>query len=224
MKKFRLPLDKKVGEFSKDMLAAMFVPFIFQVQSQSHCENMFSLLPIERKDLVRARFLFMIGLYLGLSVILYLVMLLSLWLNIHESVHDVDFDAFLQEWGIGFTCFELCCLGFLAAFAGGMWVMTLQLRHYFRNAEQFADDALNQFSVKQIIIIGLFFIAGVMILPTATGEVAMGVTVSVLLQFFIQLATAADGALLAVVLIVIAGFEAAYQYISTVLEYDAKDL
>ena len=30
--------------------------------------------------------------------------------------------------------------------------------------------------------------------------------------------------LLAVVLIVIAGFEAAYQYICTVLEYDAKDL
>ncbi len=206
------------------LLAAMFVPFIFQMQTQSHCEPMFSLLPIERKDLVRARFLFMISLYLGLSVILYLIMLLSFGLNIFESVQDVDFDAFLQEWGIGFTHFALCNLGFLAAFAGGMVLMTFQLRQYFRNNERFADDALTRFSAKEIIIVVLIWIAAVVILLTAVGEIAMGVTASILLQLFLQLATAADGALLAAVLFVIAGFEAAYQYICTVLEYDAKDL
>lgn len=206
------------------MLAAMFVPFIFQMQSQSHCERMFSLLPIERRDLVRARFLFMVGLYVGLCVIMYLVMLLSLQLNIFESVQDVDYDKLLREAGIAFSYFKICNLAFLAVFAAGMWIMTLQLRQYFRNTEQFADDALNQFSVKQIIIVGLIWIVGVVIMLTAVGEVAMGATVSVLLQLFIQLATAADGVLLAVVLIVIAGFEAAYQYICTVLEYDAKDL
>lgn len=206
------------------MLAAMFVPFIFQMQSQSHCERMFSLLPIDRRDLVRARFLFMVGLYVGLCVIMYLVMLLSLQLNIFESVQDVDYDKFLREAGIAFSFFKICNLAFLAVFAAGMGLMTFQLRQYFRNTEQFADDALTRFSAKEIIIVVLIWIAAVVILLTAVGEIAMGVTASMLLQLFLQLATAADGALLAVMLIVIAGFEAAYQYISTVLEYDAKDL
>ncbi len=206
------------------MLAAMFVPFIFQMQSQSHCEKMFSILPIERKDLVRARFLFMIGLYVGLCAGMYLIMLLSLQLGIYESVQDVDYDKFLQEAGIAFSFFEICNLVFLAVFAVGMGLMTFQLRQYFRNTEQFADDALNHFSVKQLILVGLIWIVGVVIMLTAVGEIAIGATVSLLMQLFIQLITAADGALLVVVLFVIAGFEAAYQYICTVLEYDAKDL
>ncbi len=206
------------------MIAAMFVPMVFQMQTQSHCENMFSLLPIERKDLVRARFLFMIGLYTGLSVMMYLVMLLSLRLNIFESVQDVDYDALLQEWGIGFSFFEICNLGFLAAFTAGMGLMTFQLRQYFRNSEQFADDELNRFSVKQIIIVGLLSIVGVVILLTASGEIALSAALSLIIQLFMQLITAADGALLVAVLFVIAGFEGAYNYICTVLEYDAKDL
>ncbi len=206
------------------MIAAMFVPMVFQMQSQNHCENMFSLLPIERKDLVRARFLFMIMLYTALSVMMYLVMLLSIRLNIFEAVHDVDYDALLQEWGIGFSFAEICNLAFLAVFAIGMGLMTFQLRQYFRNTEQFADDALNRFTVKQVIFLILFFVLCIIGVLTAFGEIVMNAAVSLVIQLLLQLITAADGVLLIAVLFVIAGFEAVYQYICTVLEYDAKDL
>ncbi len=206
------------------MLAAMFVPMVFQMQTKSHCENMFSLLPIERKDLVRARFLFMIMLYTGVCILMYLVMLLSLRLNIFESVQDVDYDALLREWGIGFSFFKICNLGFLASFAVGMGLMTFQLRSYFQNTERFADDVLHRLSVKEIIIIALIFIVGVFIMLTAVGELFLGSAMSLLIQLFMQLITAADGAMLVPVLLIIAVFEAAYNYICTVVEYDAKDL
>ena len=69
-----------------------------------------------------------------------------------------------------------------------------------------------------ILLFWVLLVTGILPLDAVTPAVL------VVVQLLLQLANAADGFLLAVVFLTMAGFHSFYAYISTLIEYDQREL
>jgi hypothetical protein len=110
-----------------------------------------------------------------------------------------------------------------------MCVTAGSLRKYFRDPEKFnfsiSMAAHIQKSGKQeFILLGIILGIILLIMLVVTGIIPLGAPVSVIVQLVTKLSQAADGYLLGAVLLTIDGFYCAYQYISTLIEYDQREL
>ena len=218
------------GLYIPFLMGAFYVPMLFNNEMKYHSERLWSLLPIQRKDLVNARFLLSIGLYLAANTVFYLLMLLSMRLQLWTLFGEGDVPDLItivaERQGFSkISFFHLC---FFAAFSFGLCCMASSLRKYFRNPEQFFSlMQLGSFTkaakgeyIALVLILGVIALAVLVI----TGILPLGAAVSVLIQLFVQLAGAADGFLLGAVVLTIGAFQTAYEYISTLIEYEKREL
>ncbi len=201
--------------------AAGFVPMMFQVQGKNNCEKLYALLPISRKQLVTARFIFALTAYAAVSVIMFVIMKISFAAGIYKNAGF--WDAFVQNFGMGFD--KICSTLFFIVFAAGAVITGASLKSWFSNSNM--DTAMNgavRVKPKTVIAILFFLFAYIFIMLFFSGMIPLDAAALVVLQLIVQLVTAADGLLFFAVMTALAGFSAMYNYVCTVLEYDDKDM
>jgi hypothetical protein len=121
--------------------------------------------------------------------------------------------------------FNLCYFG-ASAFALG--IMTSSLRKYFRDPDSFSNllsgvmlRKSSRTEVVWLLIIGGVFVFWLLVI---SGILPLGMAAMVVIRLISQLARAANGYLLGAVFLTVTGFHTAYQYISTLIEYDRREL
>ena len=217
------------------LTGSFFVTMMFQNELKYHSEKMFCVIPINRRDLVNARFLLTVGLYTAQFVIFYLLMLLSMKLKIYSIIfgdESAEFDriAYLASVsGNMFTELGLFNLFYFSAYSFGLMGSAGQLRKYFKNSEAFSgtltlgtkkDEVRRQELIAAMIVLGVMLAAVLVIADILP-------IIPILLPIFatlLQLAQAADGFLLSAVMVAVSVLTAVYKYVCTVVEYDEKEL
>lgn len=218
-----------IGLYCPLVTGGFLVPMVFRSEQKYHSGKLWGLLPIRRRDLVNARFLFTTTLYNALFLVAYLLMLLSQNLRLYQLIlgdgaEELDFIALLvQRSGGGFTELGLFNLLYFEAFSFGLIIMTGSLRKHFKG-EKTMDFSLKKASKKEYVYLALIFGLILFVVLVVSGVLPIGPAVMVFIRIFSELAQAANGFLLGAVLVTIALFSTIYKYICTVLEYDDKEL
>jgi len=213
--------------------SGFFVPMMFQNEMKYHSEKMFALLPINRKDLVRSRFIMSVALYVACAVVFYLLMLISLKLKPYymmygEDAENMDIIKMLAKVSNGqMTELGIFNLLYFGAFSFGSTFISGYLRKYFKDAQAFditmskglkkATKRDYQYTLIAFVIIVVVILGVIDVLPVQSAVVPV-------MQLLIQLAQIADGFLLGAVLVTMAILSTVYKYICTILEYDEKEL
>ena len=211
------------------LLGGFFVPLLFNNEMKYHSGKLWSLLPVERRDLVNARFLLSVGCFIAADLVFYLLMLLAQTIKLWKITSGVNVDIIeMTSQRLGYTelgFFNLCYFG-VSAFALG--IMASSLRKYFRDPDSFSNllsgvmlRKSSRTEVLWLLIIGGVFVFWLLVI---SGILPLGMAAQVVIRLISQLARAANGYLLGAVLLTVTGFHTAYQYISTLIEYDQREL
>ena len=221
-------LSPMFGFIGMIMVGGMTVPIVFTSHLKYGSEKIFGLLPVLRKDLVKARFIMFVTLYLAMALVMYVFMEVSLALKISAEITG-DFEQLLADSGINIGYGSLCRLLFFVFFAFGMLAVVSSLKGYFSDPEAYEALAGVGMKViktkpKQLVAPILIIAASLVFFMFAFGVIPFSAGFAVILQLLIQLFTAAYGILFSLVMITLAAFTAIYHYFCTVLEYEDKDI
>ena len=204
-----------------------FVPMLFQNEQKYHSEKMYSIIPIERKDLVRSRFILTTGIYTVMSLIFYILMLISLKLGLYTKfMEGEDIIKIMLRNLSGFSTLGFFNLIYFTSFAIGLSINASSLRKYFKDSK-YINTSLKKIkdsSKEEIFAIIFIFAVIVTWILIVSGIIPLGSSVALILGMILQLAQTADGFLLGAVIISTGIFSVIYKYICTVLEYDTKEL
>lgn len=216
------------------LMGGFFVPMMFQNEIKYHSEKLYSILPINRRDLVKARFLLTTELYTALFLVFYLLMMLALKLKTYHLIfgnnaEEMDIIRSIVKMSDGaFTELGLFNLLYFTAYSFGLITSAGSLRKYFKNSKSFSGILLigkKKKADKKEWAFGIFIIFVVVLWLLIVAEIIpAGSVILLILLLFLQLAQAANGFLLGAVMVTIAVFSAIYKYVCTVLEYDEKEL
>lgn len=218
-----------VGVYCPLLVGGFFAPMIFSSERKFHSEKLWGLLPIRRRDLVNARFLLSVTVYTALFVVFYLLMLLSQTIKLNDIIFEngsaeLDLIAILaRQTGGAITELGLFNLFYFAAFAFGLMFLAGSLRSHFKDSK-LSDGTLKKASRKEYVYLALIAAVGLIWALIISDVIKLGPLLLVSAQLFLQLATAANGFLLAAAMVAIGVFSAIYKYVCTVLEYDDKEL
>ena len=222
------------GVFVPLFLSGFFVPMIFQNEIKYHSEKMFSLLPIERKDLVRSRYILCCGVYFIADILFFLLMLIALKLKLSykimgEEAAQIDIISMIVKKSNGaFKETGLLSLMYFAVVALGCIWLSSNLRNYFRDnslfEQTFTLHKKGKFSLKNnlsyIVIFGIILLYILVI----TGTIPAGAALSVITGLISELARAAGGIMLMIVMLTMGIVHLIYSYICTVIDYENKEL
>jgi len=231
-------LSPVVGLYFPFEFSAFFVPTIFKNEMKYNCEKMYSIVPIERKDLVNARYTFACGVYIAANLLFYLLMLLSQKLQLFvtfagENGEQVDIIKMIMEKMNGqIGAYTLLTVLYAAVFAVGLNLMGTTMRNYFRAGASRFNKMMKMNGVKKTkqekidtakgaVFSGilLFLFVGLM-----TGLLPIGSVLSVIFMLIGKIAAMADGLLLSAVLIAMAVMKAVYNYFRTQFTYEKRDI
>ena len=210
----------------------IFVSTLTQNEIKSRGEKMYCLLPIDRRELVRARFVSTAAFTAAITLVFYLLMLLSLKIRVYDIlVEDGDFLAMFAERSNG-ALTELSLLNMY--FSAGFWLGIISalgmLRGYFKDSRAFGNEMFEtgerKMSLRDKMLIAL------MVLLPLTFAVLFGAgklngfltAFSLVLQLVKMLAQAANGVILSALFISGAVFKAIHIYVSTVIDYEDTEL
>lgn len=221
-------LSPMFGFIGMIMVGGMTVPIVFASHLKYGSEKIFGLLPISRRDLVKARFIMFVTLYLAMALVMYIFMEISLAVKIYAEL-TADMEKMLASMGVGIAYNSLCRLLFFIFFMFGMACTASGLKGYFSDPEAYealmgAGTKARKMKPKDIIITLLVIAALIVFFLFASGIIPLSAGFAVILQLFIQLFTAADGVLFSIVMLALSGFSVMYSYVCTVIEYEGKDI
>lgn len=227
-------LSALIGLYVPLLLGSLFVPMLFRNELKYHSERMYSVVPVSRKELVQARFLMCFGIYGGLSLLFWLLMLVAIRLKLWDAIAGKELDILkllADRAGDSVSEYGLFNMLYAAAVAIGMSVMAGALRKYFKDSEAFAEQmgvnskfSLRKADKKDLLVFGLILAAFILYSLIMSGMLPVGTAGAVIIQILMQLAFAANGLLLGAVFITVAVFQMIYRYICTQLEYDEREL
>ena len=217
------------GLYLPFLLSAFFVPMLFHNEMKYHSEKLWSLLPIERSDLVNARYLLSFALYTAGCLAVYLLMLLAMALRLWRYM-DMEYDVVgMMAEKTGNTPLGLFNVCYFGVFACGLALMASSLRKYFRDSQAFSamyivGAQMKKSNQKEILSAAVILSILAVWVLIAAGILPVGDFLLTLLALLMQLVQAADGFLLGAVCITVGVFQIAYAYVCTILEYDVKEL
>ena len=227
------PLGGVIGVM---MTGSFFIPALFHNELKYKSHKMWGLLPIERKDLVRSRFILIMMLYVAMGLILYLTALISLKVRLYEYILPENGD-FLKEMAKTtdgmMTEFGLLNIYFAAFSAFGIRAMGSSLKQYFFNKESFSTSL--DLGVMKRKMTGkekrklIFTVISALALTVAfvliiTGMWDISAVLSIVAGLLLQLAQAGNGFLLGFVLISEAVLNMIYKYIVTLVDYEKYEM
>lgn len=228
-----------VGVYFPFVFSVFFVQIIFKNEMKYNCEKMYGVLPIERKDLVNARYLYCSILYFGGNLIFYLITLLSqklqLFVKFSDGSEETDVLAMIVKlMDDRFTEYGLLTLIYTIAFCFSLKLMTVQLILYFKNGAKKTKDSLKMMKgkthytkeeKKQIFISTVFILACLFLFfGLLSGAISIGPAASVFFMLIGQLAGLADGFLLNAVLLIVAVMQMVYAYFRTLIVYEQREI
>ncbi|MDE7098910.1 MAG: ABC-2 transporter permease, partial [Ruminococcus sp.] len=124
---FGLFISPLFGIYCPILMGGLFVPTIFKNERKYHSEKLHCLLPVKKQDVVKARFMMILGLYIIMSFLFYLIMLIALIFKTYYlfwgamMAENMEILSLLAERSGGtFTVFGLFNLIYIVAFAIGM--------------------------------------------------------------------------------------------------------
>ena len=199
--------------------AALIVPLIINQEIRSEYEKTFCILPTDRKSVVYARFLLVISLFIGISIVLYAFMKISLATGLSQQTIDELFDIM----GISASVSEFHNVIFSTVFMIGIIVVSKKLRNYFKNGAVSRKNSLLRNVLKGILIYIIFIIAASVIIY-ASSVPFIQTAFSLIFTILSALSQPADGALLCLTLMTVGYGMAVYQAVCAVLEYDEREL
>ena len=225
-----------VGVVASVMGASVAVTEMTKNEMKYNCANMYCVLPVSRKELVRSRFVFAGGTALALNIAVYLLMLLSLKVRLYDHLLT-DTGEMLhmicEKTGGTMSEFAMMNLLYSGGLALSMSAAAAILKSYFKNGRQLAENMelgyTKNMSRKDRIsgtaaIVGCFAVIGMIVYSAFTGKVSLGAAITLVLSLIIQLMQAADGLLLGAVFLTMGAFSFIYTYICTVIDYEDKDI
>lgn len=220
-----------IGLYVPLIVGGFFVPMLFQNELKYQCEKMYSLLPVPRRTLVQSRFLLTIGLYLSVNLLYYLLMLLSLRLQLWNVVMG-DGGEYLDILSLtarrmGISTLGLFHLCYALVTTMGLGSAAGSLRKYFKDSS--LPVSLNLTHMRkagkgEYVLAGIIF--GVIILWALilTDTLPLGTAAAVVLALMQQLITIGDGVLFVLMMLLIGIMVSIYHYICTILEFEDKEL
>lgn len=221
-----------VGLYGPIMIGCFFVPAIFNSEMKCNAIKMFGIIPIERKDLVRSRFILCSAIFTAVNLVIYLLMLISLklklYLHIASQAGDIlklaasRSDGLLNEFGLFNVTYS-------AAFAIGMIMLGNQLKNYFKDSKMFAirfNSGMGKKKLTKDEIIAATVVTAAMVLffLFITGILDMSAALVALILIFFQFAMAGNGVLLTLVFMVFVPFHMAFEYVNTLVNYEKKEI
>lgn len=220
-----------VGSYLPLVTGLLIVPLLFQNEQRYHCDKLYCLLPVTRKDVVNARYLFTAALNLVTCLSNFAVTLVSYKFKVYLKVIGDDNDILdkltaalsssLSKTGvIVVTCFAMNALSFI--------MCSSILRNYFKNPESIGVNVSLSKSkkLKKSDYVGLGFTIVIMIifLSIMTGQISIAPAIAVVAMVIGQLASVGDGFMLCFLLLFISAAETLFQYFCTLIEYTDKEM
>ena len=214
------------------LLGAFFVPSLFRNDIKYHNGNLFSILPVSRRDFVKARFILTLLLYAGVSALFYLLMLLALHLKLYLRIFDFRFDLIgllVSSSDNAFTELGYFNLFYTAAFVIGLFMTGFMLCQFFRNRDAFhfgfrismKGKKENAEQIRSVLIAFALIVLFVMFI---SGVLPIGPVTSFVFYLISVLAKAANGILLSILLLSAAFFQFCNRYVTAWLNYEKKEL
>ena len=214
-----------MGIYVPMLLGLVCISTLYGSEQKYHCAKMFAVLPIERKDLVRSRFITSCGLYIASAGVFYILMFLSLKLKIYIRLGVIDIIGMFTEKLTGFSETGFLNLIYSASFSFGLTAASNMLHNYFKNSKSLSNQIefkkLSKSDIKNTLIA---FVLIIVVVLAVTDVLPITAALAPVIQIIASLARAADGFLLGALLVTISGFSAVYNYICSLLEYDEKEL
>ncbi len=217
------------GVYGPFMLGIFVVPALFYNEIKSHSEKLPFILPIRRRDLVNARFLFAAGTYCIVNIVVYALMLLSVRIKLYTLIigdEDADLLQMLSE-RLGFSPILFFNMIYSLAFAAGLLSLGIQLRSYFKDPERLKaslDMTSNKNSKKEKTAVVIIFFGILLFILVVTGIIPVTTALAVIFQLLANLAHAGKGVFLTVFALCLGFMSLTFSYTCTRLEYEEKDL
>lgn len=213
------------GIYTPMMLGCFFVPMLFQNESKYHSAKMFALLPINRRDLVRSRFILCIGIYTIVCMVFYLLMLLSMQFEIYNYING-EFDVLeMAIKNSSLTPLGMFNLIYFSVFSLGLIFISGSLNKYFRDSKKITESLSVHKASKQECFIAIFVLVIIFLIAlVVSGILPLDSALGVILLLIQQIAGVLNGVLLGIVMLTIGIMATVYKYICTILEYDEKEL
>ncbi|MBR5363137.1 MAG: ABC-2 transporter permease [Oscillospiraceae bacterium] len=210
------------------IVSGMLPGMLFRTEESSHSAKVFSVLPVERKDVVSARFLLLTASLLCISLLSGIMMQISYHIHIFvmKDFYDDIFSILMPDITDALKLNGFYKALFALVFMFCMGHQAKGLRKYFREGDTAAaESSLRRIGKKvllPVIIILLFELVVVLI-----GMPAFKVFMSVLSGLCGMITTMLKlrNGLVMLLIFIAAGFGfAAYHYTAATLEYDDKEL
>ena len=221
---FLVPLMAAYGAL---FLGILIVSMMTRNEIKFHGTKTFSIIPIERKDLVLSRYIFIVGTYIAVSVFFYLLMLTAWKLELYGDETAKLLKMMTQVSGDSFSELSLFSLFYVICFTFGL-AMTIGMLHRYFKIKDYEKSNKLTFDKKllkrdalylALIIAGLVIFAAIM-----TGVIPLGGVLLFLMQFFLQLLQAAGGLLFTFMCLIVSVFMIIYSYVSSLADYETRDL
>ncbi len=211
------------------LFSSFIVPqLLFSNEAKYKSEKMYCIAPVERRDIVNARFLLTTAIIAVLTIATYLLMLIAIKLDIPSKYSDnVDvLDGLIKQLHLSLTKKQLFDLLYSVVSVINISMGANMLRNYFKDPALLSGKITTGKKLAKRDVIGLTVtvIMALFVLAGVVGLLPFGKAFVVLFQVIAQLAEAANGKLLILLMLFLTGFETAYQYFCARVEYADKEL
>ena len=205
---------------------------LFFASNGYHNEKLFCLLPVERKDVVRARFIFLTAVFTAVNAVIYIIGLIQVKTGFllaayfgAAAAEDVDILQYLTNRTDILDKTGLYNVSFAFAFAVSIIVMSHQLKAYIKDNSVYDFSAAKKIKKSDIIGAVIALIIIIIVLGDVTGILPVGKGIStVVLPVLSGMLTVANGSIFCMSAIMIAVCHVTFIWVCTELNYDSKDI
>ena len=144
------------------IMGVLFVPMIFANEQKYHSEKMYAMIPVDRKEVVRSRFILTIGLYTIVCLIIYTLMLIAMKAALYKKIlggfdaAELYLDKINSAFGAHLNLFGLNNLLFWVSFSMGLSISAGTLRKYFKNGKSISTKiegrSLREYQKRDFVI------------------------------------------------------------------------
>lgn len=215
------------------LVAPMLPELVFQNEMKNHSEKLWGILPVSRKELVNARFFYMIAAYICIYFVLFVLMRISLALQLYDRWQDESeiMELIAQHTGGAVSVKQIFYICAITGFAFGLITVSSSLRAFFKRdklalsmrSDDFFKSTKNMKTADKIVPI-IIVIVVILFMFFMLGVIPLNAAASVLTQLILQLIISAHGIPFCAVILIFSLLQIWYLYTCAALEYDDIEL
>lgn len=206
------------------VLSFLIVPMIIGQENKSESEKLLCVIPMDRKNIVLARFTLAVSVLTAVSLILYLLLRLSPALDImNESATWLVVEMFLEHSGMNLSVSGFVNVLFFTCYMIGLMILSKKMRSYFKYGAVSKRNSLIRKVLKGILIYLLCMAIGTVVIYLFTIPIIQTVF-NIFFSLFLMLSIPVNGLLLCLTLFVTGCGTVVYQAVCSMIEYEEREL